>query len=169
MSKKLFTSLFLIVYLSVSTVSFADEVMLEIVSEMPAPIEEIIPEPTPEVISNTPIVEAVVPPVENINDPFVQSVPVSPEVILPQQENIIDTTVEHVPESTTIESVFDMLQSAPEETTEELLEDIPTTEVPTTTIVEVEENSIFTPPGPEPEPWQPAVREDPTTESNTLV
>lgn len=56
----------------------------------------------------------------------------------------------------------DTLNAAPEQA-----EDIETTEIPV--IVEVEKNSIFTPPGPEPEPWQPAVREDPTTENNTPV
>ncbi len=109
-------------------------------------------------------------------EPSVADTPVSQEA-LPSQE----VPVENVPEPAPEESVLDMLlppsidtpdifNAAPGETIEQVVEDIPTTEEPPTTLsVEVEENSIFTPPGPEPEPWQPAVVEDPTTESNTIV
>jgi hypothetical protein len=66
--------------------------------------------------------------------------------------------------------VWDILDAVLWEETTEIISEIPTTEeVIVIEPVEVEENSIFTPPGPEPEPWQPAVREDPTTESNTVV
>jgi hypothetical protein len=68
MLKKISTSLFLLIYLSISAVSFADEVVLEIVSESPVSVVETVPEPVvenipEEIISDTPPVEDVVPPV----------------------------------------------------------------------------------------------------------
>lgn len=184
MLKKIATSLFLLIYFSISSVSFAEEVMLEIVSETPSPIVEAAPAPVvenipEEIISDTPppevavpIAEPVVPePVSEVVEPVVENPPISPET-LPAQDTLPEmsegTLTETTPEVSPIESLLDALDAAPEEAiNEEIVVEIPTTEPPQ--VVEVEKNSIFTPPGPEPEPWQPPVREDPTTESNTPV
>ncbi len=172
MLKKISTSLFLVIYLGVSAVSFADEVVLEIVAETPASVVEIVPEPVVEniseaIVSETLPLEEVTSPIisSDIPEPVVENIPSSQQV-LPSQEGQVQSVVE----STPVDDIIDILNAAPGETVEEVVEDIPTTEAPPTTVlIEVEENSIFTPPGPEPEPWQPAVREDPTTESNTPV
>jgi hypothetical protein len=77
-------------------------------------------------------------------------------------EEAIDT-----PQDTQEKNIESPLTTDPEQAQEAAVGDILTTEIPA--VVEVEESGIFIPPTPEPESWQPAVFEDPTTESNTLV
>jgi len=74
MIKKISTSLFLIMYMSVSTLSFAEEVMLEIIAEtppvvetVPASVVEEVPAPVvadapEEIIVETPPVADILPP-----------------------------------------------------------------------------------------------------------
>jgi hypothetical protein len=63
MLKKISTSLFLIIYFSVSAVSFADEVALEILSETSPEVEAVIINIPEEITSEEPLFEeGVIPP-----------------------------------------------------------------------------------------------------------
>lgn len=79
MLKKISTSLFLIIYLSVSTVSFADEVLLEIVSDT-SPVVETVVEPVVENIPEAVVSEVPAPVVETLPEPVIENIP--EEIIL---------------------------------------------------------------------------------------
>lgn len=141
MFKKIFTSFFLLIYLSISSVSFAEEVVLEIVSEFSSPSIEVVPDPvgeniSEEIIPDTPPPEVIVPvdepvvvdtvipdPVPEIIESVGENPPV-PQEIFPSQDTLPEIQegipAENTPEVSPIESLLDIFNTAPEEAINEV-------------------------------------------------
>ncbi len=155
--------LFSFVYLVSISPVLAQEMVTEIITDIPTVEEVTLPiEPASESMTEMPVTSEIT---WTNNSPTIDTPPsseTSTEIILPSADIPVITPESGVwtdsPETTDtslVESVFDeILESAP--TTEEIFITEP---------VMVEENSVFTPPGPEPEPWQPPVVVDPTTDN----
>lgn len=170
MFKKTFTSFLLFIYLVVSSLSFADEAIIEIITESPVVSDMSTSSEIPQEITK----EQNIAPETIINNIIPANSDNTASEISDSAGDILhkDTSSDVLGDNNSI-----TLPSAPEDiqateneglNTAEILsgELLPTTEeIPTTEPVMVEENSIFTPPGPEPEPWQPAVIVDPTTDN----
>jgi hypothetical protein len=138
--------LFLFVHLCVCSVSFADEVVAEVIdSVVPAEIAPIITDVVPAI---EPVVEIVPEITEEENT---TTTPEVNEVLIPE---VISPT-ETFPEENNIDPV---LEEVTPEISDIISEEIPpvTEEIPVTVVAEEEVIVISEPPAPEPEPWQPS-------------